>query len=197
MGAPRRRPLVAGNWKMHLTVPEARALVSGILGSAPGPDGAEILVIPPFTALTEVAKLLRGTGVGLGGQDLHWEDKGAFTGEISGAMLRDAGCSHVLVGHSERRQLFGEDDATVLRKARAALKAGLKPIVCIGETLEERRAGGTIARLDRQFDAGLGGLTAEEMASVILAYEPVWAIGTGLTATPAQAEEAHAHIRRR
>jgi triosephosphate isomerase (TIM) len=197
MTASRRRPFIAGNWKMHLTVPEARALVSDILRSAPGPDEVELLVIPPFTALTEVAKLLPGTGIGLGAQDLYWEEQGAFTGEVSGAMLRDAGCSHVLVGHSERRQLFGENEETVLRKARAALKAGLKPIVCIGETLEERRAGGTIARLDRQFDAGLGGFTAEEMASVVLAYEPVWAIGTGLTATPAQAGEAHAHIRRR
>jgi len=197
MTAPRRRPFIAGNWKMHMTVPEARALVAGILESAPRPDEAELLLIPPFTALTEVAKLLQGTGVGLGGQDLFWEERGAFTGEVSGAMLRDAGCSHVLVGHSERRRLFGEDEDTVLKKTRAALKAGLRPIVCIGETLEERRAGGTIPRLDHQFDADLGGFTAEEMASVILAYEPVWAIGTGLTATPAQAGEAHAHIRRR
>ena len=124
MAASRKRPLIAGNWKMHLTVPEARALVSGILRLAPRPDEAELLVIPPFTALTEVAKLLLGTGVGLGGQDLHWEEKGAFTGEVSGAMLRDAGCSHVLVGHSERRQLFGETDGDVLRKTRAALRRG-------------------------------------------------------------------------
>ncbi len=197
MATARRRPFIAGNWKMHMTVPEARALAAGIVKSAPGPDQAELLLIPPFTALTEVAKVLHGTGVGLGGQDLYWEEKGAFTGEVSGAMLRDAGCSHVLVGHSERRRLFGENEETVLRKARAAIQAGLKPIVCIGETLEERKAGGTIARLDRQFDAGLGGFTAGEMASVVLAYEPVWAIGTGLTATPAQAGEAHDHIRRR
>jgi len=197
MASSRRIPLIAGNWKMHMTVPGARTLVSGILGAAPRPDESALLVIPPFTALTEVARLLRGTCVGLGGQDLYWEDQGAFTGEVSGAMLRDAGCSHVLVGHSERRWLFGETDRDVLLKARAALKAGLKPIVCIGETLEERQAGGTIAKLNAQFDAGLDGVTAEEMASVILAYEPVWAIGTGLTATPAQACEAHTHIRRR
>ncbi len=197
MTASPKPPLVAGNWKMHLTIPEARDLVSAILKALPGLRGARLLVLPPFTALAEIAGLVRGTGIEVGGQDLFWEDKGAFTGEISGPMLRDAGCSHVLVGHSERRQHFGESDGTVNRKVRAALKSGLEPIVCIGESLEERRAGKVSAKVDAQLEEGLRGLTAGEMGRVILAYEPVWAIGTGETATPAQAGEVHTHIRGR
>jgi triosephosphate isomerase len=197
MAGLRRRPLIAGNWKMHATIPEARDLVAAILRAVPGLGGATLLVIPPFTALSEVARLLRGTGVELGGQDLFWEEKGAFTGEVSGPMLRDAGCSHVLIGHSERRQYFGETDGTVNRKVRAALRSGLKPIVCIGETLEERRAGKAAARVDVQLEQGLWGLSAEETGRTILAYEPIWAIGTGETASPAQAGEVHTQIRRR
>jgi triosephosphate isomerase len=197
MTGPHKSPLVAGNWKMHMTIPEARDLVTAILRALPGLGEARLLVMPPFTALSEVARLLQGTGVGLGGQDLFWEDKGAFTGEVSGPLLRDAGCSHVLIGHSERRQFFGETDVTVSRKVRAALKSGLRPIVCIGETLEERRAGKAGAKVDAQLEEGLKDMSAQELAYVILAYEPVWAIGTGETATPAQAGEVHSHIRGR
>jgi triosephosphate isomerase len=191
------RPFIAGNWKMHLTIPEARALAGDILRAAPGLEGAALLLFPPFTVLSEVARLVTGTGIELGGQDLFWEDQGAFTGEVSGPMLREAGCSRVLIGHSERRQFFGETDVTVNRKLRAALRSGLKPLVCVGETLEERRAGRTEAKVDGQLETGLAGLSAAEMGVVTIAYEPVWAIGTGQTATPAQAGEVHTHIRRR
>lgn len=197
MAGQRKRPLIAGNWKMHGTLAEARALAKAVAAAAPGLAGADLLLIPPFTAVAEVGKLLEGTGVKLGAQDLFWEDKGAFTGQVSGPMLKDAGCGFVLVGHSERRQYFGETDETVARKVRAALRAGLSPIVCFGETLEEREAGRTIERVDAQLERGLEGLDAGEMGSVLLAYEPVWAIGTGRTASPAQAEEVHAHVRRR
>jgi triosephosphate isomerase len=197
MTETRRTPLVAGNWKMHMTIPEARELVSAILRAAPGVSGAALVVIPPFTALSAVSSLLGGSGIALGGQDLFWEEKGAYTGEVSGPMLRDAGCSHVLIGHSERRQHFGETDETVNRKLRAAFKSGLKPIVCIGETLEERQARKTAARVDIQLDHGLRGVSVGELDSIVLAYEPVWAIGTGVTATPAQAGEVHTHIRGR
>jgi triosephosphate isomerase len=182
MSGARKKPLVAGNWKMHLTIPEARELVRGILGAAPEVAGADLVVIPPFTALAEVAGLVRGTDVRLGGQNLHWEEKG---------------CRYVIVGHSERRQRFGETDETVQRKVGAALKAGLTPILCVGETLEEREAGKTAGKVDAQIDAGLAGRSAEEIPSVILAYEPIWAIGTGRTASPSQAEEVQARIRRR
>ncbi|MGA2531745.1 MAG: triose-phosphate isomerase [Candidatus Aminicenantales bacterium] len=190
-------PLVAGNWKMHMTIPEAGDLVAAILQALPGLAGARLLLLPPFTALAEVAGLVGGTDIEVGGQDVFWEDKGAFTGEISGPMLRDAGCSHVLVGHSERRQHFGETDAMVNRKVRAALKSGLQPVVCIGETLDERRAGKVSAKVDAQLEEGLHGLSVGEMGRVILAYEPIWAIGTGETATPPQAGEVHTHIRGR
>ena len=197
MAVPRKRPFIAGNWKMHGTLAEARELADRVVSSAPGLAGADLLLVPPFTALAEVAKRLSGTGVKLGAQDLFWEDKGAFTGQVSGPMLKDAGCSYVLVGHSERRQYFGETDDTVARKVRAALRSGLSPVVCFGETLEERESGRTIERVDAQLDLGLRDLEAAEMSSVLLAYEPVWAIGTGRTATPAQAEEVHAHVRGR
>jgi triosephosphate isomerase len=197
MSGPRKRPQISGNWKMNLTIPEARDLVSGILRAEAGLRDAALMLIPPFTALSEVARLVAGTGIELGGQDLFWEDRGAFTGEVSGPMLREAGCSHVLIGHSERRQYFGETDATVNRKVRAALRSGLRPIVCIGETLAERQAGKTALKADGQLEAGLSGLTTEEMTGVVLAYEPIWAIGTGQTATPAQAGEVHSHVRRR
>jgi triosephosphate isomerase len=155
------------------------------------------VVIPPYTALAAAAGGIEGTAVELGAQNLFWEDKGAFTGEISGPMLRDAGCRYVVVGHSERRQHFGETEAGVNRKIRAALRAGLRPIFCFGESLEEREAGTTMARVDVQLDGALRDLSAEDVGSIVFAYEPVWAIGTGLTATPRQAEEVHAHVRRR
>ncbi len=197
MSGIRRGPVVAGNWKMHLTRPEARALAERVVAALPAIGKSRIVLIPPFTALAEVGRVLAGTEIRLGAQDLFWEDKGAFTGEVSGPMLREAGCTHVLVGHSERRQLFGETDEAVNRKVDAAMRAGLSPIVCVGETLEEREGGRTTERIDAQLAAGLRGLSAEGMESVVLAYEPVWAIGTGRTASPAQAEEVHAHIRKR
>ncbi len=190
-------PYIAGNWKMNATLGEARALVSAVVRAVPGLGSARIVVIPPFTALSEAAKLTAGTAVGLGGQNLHWEDKGAFTGEVSGPMLKDAGCDAVVIGHSERRQLFGETDATVNKKVRAALRHGLTPILCVGESLEERESGKTIVRIGAQLDEALREIGGEEAGRIVFAYEPVWAIGTGRTATPAQAQEVHAFLRGR
>ncbi|HSA96702.1 MAG TPA: triose-phosphate isomerase [Acidobacteriota bacterium] len=196
--APKRRPpFIAGNWKMHLTLAEARELARRVAGAAPGLAESAIVLVPPFTSLAAVGEALAGSAVGLGGQDLYWEDKGAFTGEISGPMLKDAGADYALIGHSERRQFFGETDETVNRKVRAALRCGLSPIVCVGEVLKEREAGETIGRIDRQLTLDLEGIPGDEMGRIIIAYEPVWAIGTGKTASPAQAEEVHAHIRGR
>jgi triosephosphate isomerase len=193
----KKAPFVAGNWKMHATLAEAHALVSAIVAAAPGVENARMVVIPPFTALSEAAKLTAGTAVGLGGQNLHWEDKGAFTGEVSGPMLKDAGCTHVVIGHSERRQFFGETDATVNSRARAALRHGLTPILCVGESLEERESGKTTDRIGTQIDEGLRDIGRGDAERIVFAYEPVWAIGTGRTASPAQAEEVHAFIRGR
>ncbi|MDD8026825.1 MAG: triose-phosphate isomerase [Acidobacteriota bacterium] len=193
----RSAPFVAGNWKMYKTLPEAAALAGAIREAAPGAAPAELVVLPPFTSLAEAARCLAGSAVGLGAQNLHWESQGAFTGEISAAMLVDAGCRYVAVGHSERRHIFGESDADAGRKVRAALKAGLHPILCVGETLEEREAGRTFEVINRQLMAGLEGIEDGLRARVILAYEPVWAIGTGRTASPGQAEEVHAYIRGR
>ena len=197
MAGRARVPLVAGNWKMNLGLREASGLARQVVQAGAELEVASVVLIPPFTALGAVAGAIAGSAVELGAQDLYWEDQGAFTGEISGPMLKDARCAYVLVGHSERRQLFGETDETVSRKAGAALKAGLSPIVCIGEVLAERDSGRTLDRIDAQLAQGLGGLSKGDMARVIIAYEPVWAIGTGRTASPAQAEEVHAHIRRR
>ncbi len=189
-----RKPIIAGNWKMCLTLREAGALVQQ-LKAACDTDAVDVAVCPPFTALATVSALLAGSHIGLGAQDVFWELQGAFTGEVSPTMLRDAGCQYVIIGHSERRQYFGETDATVHKKLAAALQQGLKPIVCVGETLAEREQGKTFEVLTRQ----LGGAFAEceqwHCASITLAYEPVWAIGTGKTATPEQAQEAHAFIR--
>jgi len=190
------RPLfVAGNWKMNLTIPEAERLAAAIVGASPGLPEARLVVAPPFTALSSVREVLRGSSVSLAGQNLYWEEKGAFTGEISAAMLRDVGCQYVIIGHSERRQYFGETDAGVNKKIRAALSHGLSPIVCVGESLDERENGQTIARIMSQIEEGLKGLEAAGFSQTVIAYEPVWAIGTGKTATPAQAEEVHALIR--
>ena len=197
MGDTMRTPVLAANWKMHKTVAEATAFTTAFLPLVAEVDDAEIVLAPPFTALAAVAGACRGTNVAVASQNVHWEPRGAFTGEVSLDMVRDAGASHVIVGHSERRHLFGEDDAAVNLKTRAVLAAGLTPIVCIGETLAEREAGETAAVLDRQIDGGLAGPSAEEVGSIVVAYEPVWAIGTGRTATPGQAQEAHAHVRRR
>ncbi|MGA2585837.1 MAG: triose-phosphate isomerase [Candidatus Aminicenantales bacterium] len=192
----RKPPFIAGNWKMNLTVPEAKALLASILRAGPLLSEAAIVVIPPFTALVDAAKLLLDTPVRLGAQNLFWENQGAYTGEISAPMLADVGCRYVIVGHSERRGHFGETDSVVGKKILAALGAGLQPIVCIGETLEEREAGQTVRKIARQILGGLEGLPAERFRDVIIAYEPIWAIGTGKTASPAQAEEIHAFIRR-
>ncbi len=192
-----RTPFIAGNWKMFKTVTETvkylkefRALVKEI-------DDVEIVIAPPATALHAAAEAARNSNVVLAAQDLHWEREGAFTGAISGPMIREAGAEYVIVGHSERRTLFGETDVTVNRKAVAASAAGLTPIVCIGETLDQRERRETFDVLDRQIRQGLDGLTGERLGQIVIAYEPVWAIGTGRNATPAQAGEAHAHIRGR
>ncbi len=191
-----RTPIIAGNWKMHGTRSEAEALGRALAGRVGRTPGREVVIAPPFTALAVVAQAVAGTDIRLAGQNAHWEPKGAFTGEISVAMLREAGCSHVIIGHSERRQHFGETNETVNKRVKAALDGGLTPIMCVGETLEEREADATLAIINRQIASGLSGRTPEETARCVIAYEPVWAIGTGRTATPAQAQEVHAAIRR-
>ncbi|MBM3777820.1 MAG: triose-phosphate isomerase [Acidimicrobiia bacterium] len=192
-----RFPLIAGNWKMFKTVAEATAYLATFRGLVAEVTGVDIVLAPPFTALHALAAAAHGTRIGVAAQDLYWEREGAYTGEVSAAMIREAGASHVIIGHSERRTLFGETDATVNRKTVAALAAGLTPIVCIGETLDQRERDETLAVLDRQISQGLDGMKADEILRLVLAYEPVWAIGTGRNATPAQAGEAHAHIRQR
>jgi triosephosphate isomerase len=189
-----RRPLIAGNWKMFKTVPEAAALATEIRNGADRPE-VEVLVAPPFTALSAVAQALDGSTVRLAAQNMHFEKEGAFTGEVAPPMLRDVGCSHVILGHSERRQYFGETDEGVTKKTKAALGYGLVPVVCVGETLAEREAGRTMEVVGRQVSAVLDALTAEEAGQIVIAYEPVWAIGTGKVATPEQAQEVHAFIR--
>ena len=192
-----RTPLIAANWKMFKTVHEAVVYAKQLRILVKDVDDVEIVVAPPFTALHAVAEAARNTNVGVAGQDLFWEREGAFTGEISAPMLKEAGAEYVIAGHSERRTKFGESDESVNRKTLAALAEGLTPIVCIGETLAEREANETFAVLDRQIRQGLAGLRAEQVELLALAYEPVWAIGTGRNATAAQAQEAHAHIRAR
>jgi triosephosphate isomerase len=197
MGGDRRVPFVAGNWKMNLGLREASELAGTIVRAGGDLRGVTTVLIPPFTALAAVGAAIAGSEVGLGAQDMYWEKQGAFTGEVSGPMLKDAGCGYVLAGHSERRHLFGEMDETVNRKVRAALEARLTPIVCLGEVLAERDAGRTLPRIDEQLARGLAGFSREEIERLVIAYEPVWAIGTGRTASPAQAQEVHAHIRGR
>jgi triosephosphate isomerase len=197
MAAQARRKVIAGNWKMNKTVSEALALVrelKGLVASLPG-DRVEIAVAPPFVSLQAVAKVLEGSAVKLAAQNCHWEASGAYTGEVSAPMLKDVGCAYVIVGHSERRQYFGETDETVNKRTRAVLGAGMKPIICVGETLAEREANRTLEVVERQVAGALKGFQAAEVAGFILAYEPVWAIGTGRTATSAQAQEVHRAIR--
>ena len=189
-----RKPIIAGNWKMHLSLQEAGTLIAQLKSSCQT-DAVEVVVCPPFTALSAVGQLLKGSRIGLGAQDLYWEPQGAFTGEVSAPMLVDVGCRYVIIGHSERRQYFGETNETIQRKVRAALSQSLVPIVCIGETLAQRDAHQTFDVLKSQLDGGIGALSAEEVKRIILAYEPVWAIGTGRNATPEQAQDAHAFIR--
>jgi triosephosphate isomerase len=192
-----RTPLIAGNWKMFKTVREAVRFVTDLKARISEVTGVDVVVAPTFPALQAVAAVLEGSRIGVAAQNLHWEREGAFTGEVSASMIRDAGAQWVIVGHSERRTLFGDTDETVNRKVRAAITATLTPIVCIGETLQEREANRTLEILDRQIKAGLDGVTGSELAALVVAYEPVWAIGTGRTATPAQAQQAHEHIRTR
>ena len=192
-----RVPLIVANWKMFKTVQEAVFYVKQLRGLVKDASDVKVVVAPPFTALHAAAEAARNSSVGIAAQDMHWEREGAFTGEVSAAMIAEAGAEFAIVGHSERRRLFHETDETVNRKTLAALGAELTPIVCIGETLEEREAGRTLAVLDRQIKQGFDEVTGEQVASLVIAYEPVWAIGTGRQATPEQAGEAHAHIRSR
>jgi len=191
-----RKKFVCGNWKMHRTAAEARALAREVRAAAePLADRVDVAIVPPFTALWAAGAELAGSRIGLGAQDVFWEAQGAFTGEVSAPMLVDAGCRYVLVGHSERRQFFGDTDENVRKKAKASLAAGLHPVVCVGETLPERDAGRTLEVVGRQVRAALSGLDAAEIGRLTVAYEPVWAIGTGKTASSAQAQEVHAAIR--
>jgi triosephosphate isomerase len=190
-----RQKFVCGNWKMHKTVAEATALVKELAEGLAGDARVQVAVAPTFTSLAAVGAALRGTPLELAAQDVHWEAQGAFTGEVSAPMLADVGVKHGLVGHSERRQFFGETDETVRKKVGALLAAGLRPIVCVGELLAEREAGRTLEVVGRQVRDGLAGLPPEALAAITLAYEPVWAIGTGKTATTAQAQEVHAALR--
>ena len=192
-----RIPFIAANWKMHKTVIEATAYAGAFRARMDQIRNAEVVVAPPFTALHAVAAALEGSRVGVAGQNLHAEPQGAFTGEVSAGMLKEAGAAYVIIGHSERRQLFGETDATVNAKLHAAIGAGLVPIVCVGETLAERESGRMFQVLNRQVADGLAAVDAAQSRSIVVAYEPMWAIGTGRNATPPQAQEAHAHIRQR
>jgi triosephosphate isomerase (TIM) len=192
-----RTPFIAANWKMYKTVHEAVAFIKEFRTLTKGLFEVEIVVAPPFTAVRPAAEAAHASNIGIAGQDLYWEREGAFTGEVSAAMLKEAGAEYVIIGHSERRRLFGETDETVNRKLGAAVNARLTPIVCIGETLDERDDNETFNVLDRQIKRGLDGLTADQIGGLVIAYEPVWAIGTGRNATPEQAREAHAHIRGR
>ena len=190
-----RRPLIAGNWKMNNNSAESVELVSQLRKMVSEAEDVEVVVAPPYTALSAVAATIKESNIFLSAQNTFWEESGAFTGEISPSMLKDIGCQHTIIGHSERRQYFGETNETVNKRLKAALKASLTPIVCIGETLEEREAGKTLAVIEQQVREGLNDLSSEEMNKVVIAYEPVWAIGTGKTATPDQAQEVHHFIR--
>jgi triosephosphate isomerase len=192
-----RIPFIAGNWKMFKTVHDAVVFVKELRSAVKDVSDVEIVVAPPFTAVHAVAEAVRNANIGVAAQDLYWEREGAFTGEVSPAMIKEAGAEYVIVGHSERRRLFGDTDAIVNRKTMAAIAAGLTPIVCVGETLEERERDETLAVIDRQIKDGLDQISAAQIGEIVIAYEPVWAIGTGRTATAAQAGEAHAHIRKR
>jgi triosephosphate isomerase len=192
-----RTPFIAGNWKMFKTVHEAVVFVKELRGLVKDVTDVDIVVGPPFTALHAVAEAARNSNVAVAAQNLHWEREGAFTGEVSAAMIKEAGAEYVIIGHSERRRLFGETDVIVNRKVTAAIGAGVIPIMCVGETLEERERNETLAILDRQIKDGLDGVIGDQVAALVVAYEPVWAIGTGRNATAAQAGEAHAHIRTR
>jgi triosephosphate isomerase len=190
-----RRPLIAGNWKMHANVQEAQQLAAEIVRAVSGINDRDVMIAPPFTALAAVSAILAKTDVILGAQNVHWETKGAFTGEISGPMLWDVGCAMAIVGHSERRHVFGETDEMVNKRVQGAMQAGLVPVFCIGETIEERTAEKTLEVLEGQVRNGLARIEVADPDGLVVAYEPVWAIGTGLTASESQAQEAHRFIR--
>lgn len=192
-----RTPIVVGNWKLNKTIAEALELVTALKNRLASIRDVEVGVAPVYTAIAAVAKRLEDSNIGVAGQDCHIHERGAYTGAVSASLLADAGCRYVIIGHSERRRYFGETDEGVGKKARAVLDAGLTPIICIGERESERDEGQTFARIDTQLGGALANIEANEMAGVVIAYEPVWAIGTGRTATPAQAQEVHAHIRSR
>lgn len=193
----RAKPFFCGNWKLFGTIADSVALAGGVRDGVAGLTGCDVAVAPGFVALVPVAERLRGGSVGLSSQDAYFETKGAFTGEVAAAQLKDAGCAYAILGHSERRQFFGETDDLVNKKTRAVIAAGLTPIVCIGETLAERDANQTLSVIDTQLAGALKDMSAADIARIVVAYEPVWAIGTGRSATPAQAVEVHAHIRSR
>jgi len=190
-----RTPFIVGNWKMFKTIPEAREALTMLRVALRKVAGVECGVAPPFPALATAAEILEGSGIAIAGQNLYPEDQGAFTGEVSAPMLKAAGAGHVILGHSERRHIFGEDDLFIARKVRAAVEHELVPILCVGETREQREADETVAVVTSQLGGGLAELKGKELPQLVVAYEPVWAIGTGLTATPEQAQQVHAMIR--
>ncbi|MDD3983284.1 MAG: triose-phosphate isomerase [Candidatus Omnitrophica bacterium] len=192
-----RKTIIAGNWKMYKKIGEAIELANGLKRNLFDLEEGlvDVVICPPFTSLSETAEVVFGSNISVGAQDTYWQDEGAFTGEVSPPMLKDAGCGFVIIGHSERRQYFGETDAAVNNKLKALLKHGLTPIVCVGETLEQREKEFTFKVLDAQLNGGLAGLSGEDALKLVIAYEPVWAIGTGKTATPEQAQEVHKYIR--
>ncbi|MGH7168121.1 MAG: triose-phosphate isomerase, partial [Nitrospiraceae bacterium] len=191
-----RRRLIVGNWKMHKTATEAAVLVRRLLDLVPEPGPVEVVIAPPFTALHAAARALSAApSFALAAQNLHWEDEGPFTGEVSAPMLKDLGCQYVILGHSERRQVFGEDDEGIKRKVRASLRHGLRPILCVGESLSDHKKGRTKTVVTGQLRKGLDGISKDEIRLVTIAYEPVWAIGTGHAASPAQAGAVHETLR--
>ena len=191
-----RRKVIAGNWKMHKDLSESQNLISKLINELRKEDvNCDIIICPPFTSLSEAAGLVKNTKVKLGAQNMHYEDKGAFTGEVSAAMLKSVGCEYVILGHSERRAIFSESDEMINKKIKKALGSGLRPIFCIGETLQQRESGTMNDVIKRQVTDGLQHVSTGEMEKIIIAYEPVWAIGTGVTATPQQAQEVHVYVR--
>jgi triosephosphate isomerase len=191
-----RRPMIAGNWKMFKTVPETRAFFDGLIPLTQNVEHCDIVVAPPFTALSAATEEVDGTRISISAQDVYWTAEGAFTGEVSVRMLTDVGCQYVIIGHSERRQYFAESDETVAKKVQAALGGGLTVIVCVGETIDERDAGQASAVVRREVSHAIGHLTVADLSRIIIAYEPIWAVGTGRTATPETADEMHAEIRK-
>ena len=196
MGRTMRTPIIAGNWKLNNTISEAVALTTALKDLVADWTGVEIIVAPTFTALNAVSKAIKDTNILLAAQDVYWEESGAFTGEVSAPMLKDVGCDYVIIGHSERRQYFGETNESVNQKVKAVLSQDLKPIICVGEQLEDREAGRTEEIVNDHVTGGIAGLSTTQLLSSVIAYEPVWAIGTGKTATPAQAQEVHGYIRK-